>query len=298
MGKYKSYVAVAYFGKGASKKLPLKAGSVIIVNASEDTVAKGLTHPADLIELYNNGVHVFSEEHLHAKLFIIGNSLFVGSTNVSDNSADNLIEAVLKTADAVLIKQAKEFIKFLFGKKNEIGPSELKELQKIYGTKRPPNSKRLKSSKSLVQSTSPTDLYICHIDAGKFSDDEERQSKSAHPKARQEMTDMSHHILESLCSLKTLPIKLKDDVLQIFYDNNSVFVYPTATLIYTRSWANGAAKKTLYFLEYPKTRKIAFETFIKEFSPNEQKVLKSHGKCTTQLADKIRRFWTQRRISF
>jgi len=49
-------MAVAYFGKGASRLLPLTAGSRLVVDASECAVASGQTCPADLIKLVARGV--------------------------------------------------------------------------------------------------------------------------------------------------------------------------------------------------------------------------------------------------
>jgi PLD-like domain len=43
-----SLVAVAYFGQGASKLLPLRTGSRLVVDASEGAVKSCQTHPADL----------------------------------------------------------------------------------------------------------------------------------------------------------------------------------------------------------------------------------------------------------
>jgi hypothetical protein len=48
-------VAVAYFGKGASKLLPLPSGSHIVVDASEHAVKNGQTHPKDLKNLQDSG---------------------------------------------------------------------------------------------------------------------------------------------------------------------------------------------------------------------------------------------------
>jgi hypothetical protein len=54
-----SFVAVAYFGQGASKLLPLLAGSRLVVDASENAVKSGQTHPADLKKLQMRGVVIY-----------------------------------------------------------------------------------------------------------------------------------------------------------------------------------------------------------------------------------------------
>jgi hypothetical protein len=79
------------------------------------------------------GVDVYSVENLHAKVFVIGKTAIVGSTNVSSSSARRLIEAALQTEDKRAVSACRHFILSLRG---EIAtPQYLKKLQKLY---RPP----------------------------------------------------------------------------------------------------------------------------------------------------------------
>src|ERR1700688_4133806 len=52
-------VAVAYFGQGASKLLPLPAGSCLVVDASESAVKSGQTCPAELKKMQKRGVIIY-----------------------------------------------------------------------------------------------------------------------------------------------------------------------------------------------------------------------------------------------
>jgi hypothetical protein len=54
--------AVAYFGQGASKLLPLRRGSTLIVDLSERAVRSGQTMPAEVLKLLNKGVDAYSVE--------------------------------------------------------------------------------------------------------------------------------------------------------------------------------------------------------------------------------------------
>jgi phosphatidylserine/phosphatidylglycerophosphate/cardiolipin synthase-like enzyme len=125
--------AVAYFGKGASKLLPLPSGSHLVVDASEHAVKKGQTHPSDLKRLQRDGVVIFSSPSLHAKVFVFGNVAFIGSTNASQRSSRILTEAIVKTSDRAVVRSAKAFVKSLC--LDELGPDRLTKLQKLY---RPP----------------------------------------------------------------------------------------------------------------------------------------------------------------
>src|SRR5438132_14212299 len=90
----KPVVAVAYFGQGAAKLLPLPSGSRLVVDASEGAVKSGQTCPAELSKLLNRGVRIYSRQNLHAKIFVFGTKVFVGSANVSQRSASILREAM------------------------------------------------------------------------------------------------------------------------------------------------------------------------------------------------------------
>ena len=127
-----AYVAVAYFGTGASALLPLRPGSILIVDLSERAVRSGQTNPSELLKY--KGVQIHSVTNLHAKVFVIGRWAFVGSTNASNNSAGKLIEATLKTADEKIGRACRRFVKDLCGE--EVSPDRLKQLEKIY---RPPS---------------------------------------------------------------------------------------------------------------------------------------------------------------
>src|SRR5437867_1112590 len=84
----RSYIAVAYVGTGGAKLLPLRRGSMLVVDASRRAVSCGQTNPTDLLGLIKAGVRVYSVENLHAKVFVLGRLAFVGSTNVSTHSAE------------------------------------------------------------------------------------------------------------------------------------------------------------------------------------------------------------------
>lgn len=128
-----AHVAVAYFGKGATKLLHLPPQSSLVVDASEAAVKSGQTHPADLLRMVRRSVAVYSVQNLHAKIFAFDTGAFVGSTNASMHSANVLQEAIVWVNDGAVVKAARDFVKNLC--LDPLGPEELKRLQKLY---RPP----------------------------------------------------------------------------------------------------------------------------------------------------------------
>lgn len=112
-------VAVAFWGKGAAKKLG-------VTEASRGKILCNLSSPAcnphaikTLVEL--GGVEVRSHPRLHAKFYMGKAFLIVGSSNVSTNglnedgaAAAGWIEANLLTDDAAAIKAAEKMFSVLW----------------------------------------------------------------------------------------------------------------------------------------------------------------------------------------
>src|SRR5687768_6337988 len=64
------HAAVAYFGRGGAKRLPLSRGGTLVVDMSLAAVKSGQTRPADVLPLLRRGVAVYSVENLHAKVVV------------------------------------------------------------------------------------------------------------------------------------------------------------------------------------------------------------------------------------
>lgn len=127
--RFDCFVAVAYFGAGASRLLALETGSRFVVDASERAVASGQTCPADLLKLVKRGVGVYSVPNLHARVFVLGKTAYVGSTNVSNRSASHLVEAVLRTTEPSAVHAARRFVEAHC--LHELTPEVLKHLYKL-----------------------------------------------------------------------------------------------------------------------------------------------------------------------
>ncbi len=125
-----SYVAVAYLGKGAFEQLRLAPGSTLVVDASETSVTVGSTNPFEIVRYIEEGVNVYSNSNLHAKLYVFGGETWVGSANVSENSKSNLVECMAFSSEKLVANKAKKFIKSLA--LSPITPNYAKYLTTIY----------------------------------------------------------------------------------------------------------------------------------------------------------------------
>ena len=105
------HVAVAYFGQGASKLLPLPAGSILVVDMSEGSVKEGQTSPTEVGNMLRRKVAVYSCRGLHAKAFVFGKTAVVGSANVSARSKNILIEAAIETTEPKTVRSCVQFVR-------------------------------------------------------------------------------------------------------------------------------------------------------------------------------------------
>jgi hypothetical protein len=91
---------VGYIGVDAPSVMPLRAGDSLVCDASPSAIKSRLTSAKALRSFDDTGVAIYSLENLHAKVIASRNFAWVGSTNASVNSRDNLIEASVRIAKA------------------------------------------------------------------------------------------------------------------------------------------------------------------------------------------------------
>ncbi|QQZ18878.1 MULTISPECIES: phosphatidylserine/phosphatidylglycerophosphate/cardiolipin synthase family protein [Rhodococcus] len=101
--------AIAHLGQDAPTLLPLRAGDVLVVNASRAAVRAHLTSPVALAYYLDAGVRVLSSPNLHANVIASDRQAVIGSANASHSStiAD---EAVVITDDPQVVAAVRKFI--------------------------------------------------------------------------------------------------------------------------------------------------------------------------------------------
>jgi hypothetical protein len=112
--------------------LKLRRGDEIVLDASEAAIKSGQTNPQFISEWMGKGVKVYSLPQLHAKVFLFGSVLFVGSTNVSRNSDEILYEAVLQTSERTAVADARAHVKDLIGSGERLHKQDVERLAKMY----------------------------------------------------------------------------------------------------------------------------------------------------------------------
>ena len=84
------WFCVAYVTQARSRLF--RCGDVLVCDASRKAVSCRETDPRFLLELLRKGVEIYSCEALHAKCAVFGNAVLLGSANLSESSANRLIE--------------------------------------------------------------------------------------------------------------------------------------------------------------------------------------------------------------
>ncbi|WP_016880602.1 MULTISPECIES: hypothetical protein [unclassified Rhodococcus (in: high G+C Gram-positive bacteria)] len=103
------HAAIAHLGEDAPTLLPLRAGDVLVVNASRAAVRAHATSPIALTHYVDAGVRVLSSPNLHANVIATSRRAVIGSANASYSStiAD---EAVVITDDPDIVAAVRKFI--------------------------------------------------------------------------------------------------------------------------------------------------------------------------------------------
>jgi hypothetical protein len=114
--------AIAYV---TTDEIGLRAGDVLITDASERAIRSGQTDAKLLRKLHGGGVNIYNREGLHSKVALFGNHAIVGSANMS---ASNLIETSVITDNPVIPSGVAAFIEMLSTKRSRLGAARIAEL--------------------------------------------------------------------------------------------------------------------------------------------------------------------------
>ena len=272
-----NYVAVAFFGTDGANLLPLKNGDILVVDASEKTVMNGGTDPKALHILLDKGVRVFSKERLHAKVFVLGDTLFVGSANVSSNSKYSLHEAVLRTDDPKLVMECMQYILDL--PKIELTEKELKYLASVYS---PPTA--LIGRKNHRVANSQFRIYSMEIERDGFSEGIETILKRGEEIAKEEMgSDETLDVIELKIDETTASLEF---ILQLEQREKGCFVYPPMEVIHKEK-INEKGIVLLFLVKKKGLRGMFIEAFEKKI----ERKIPSNQWLSEVLSKKVMEHW-------
>ena len=105
--------AIAFIGVNAPTLQPLQSGDIMVCDASPERIKDGTTSAKALATFHKRGVEIYSYPQLHAKVIVLQKRAFVGSSNASTNSDENLSEAVLETTDPAAVGALRTYVESL-----------------------------------------------------------------------------------------------------------------------------------------------------------------------------------------
>lgn len=243
-------VAVAYFGQEGSRLLPLKAGSVLVIDLSQKAVRSGQTCPQEIIKLLNKGVEVHSCSNLHAKMFVFGRRVMIGSANVSNHSKHGLIEAVVETTDAETVRACKAFVDSLRGEHVDLEYAE--KMAKIY------NPPKLGSGARTKHPGHPS-FWLVPLEEAEWDDDDRAVFKQNERIAKGKLQDKGHFFLDHYIwtggGFRT-QLKVGELILQVVKERSgTTMLTPPSRAILIRRYGAPAEKKLMVFLRTPRIRR-------------------------------------------
>lgn len=251
-------IAVAYFGRGAANLLPLKQGSVLVIDFSEASVKSGRVDPAEVLRLIKHGVEVHSVSNLHAKVFVAGQTVFIGSTNASQSSAGTLIEALAQTRDKAFVRQATAFVESLRGE--HITPEHARQMEKLYkppawGTGRP----RTRKARSTASAPTPTHArtWVTQLKTEPWTDAELAAEGRGYPIAKRQLKSTRRFDVEDFAWSKAdfaRRVKKHDLVVQVTKGpDRRIVVSPPERVLHIQAYsAKKGVSGSVVFTEEPR----------------------------------------------
>ena len=293
--------AIAYFGQGGAKLLPLRSGDRLIVDMSPATVRAGGTDPREVEKLMQRGVVAFTRRNLHAKLIVADQSVISGSANISKHSKEVLDEAAILTTDPAAIRRAREFIDRLCTE--PVRREYLEECKRVY---KPPrfNGQRA-NGKSRQRRVKHAKLWIVGLRECSIPESEVERYERGEANAEKQVKDEARATRESFHwpykPRMARELEFGDWIIQVTkYKDESIAVSPPGQLLLIDSYirdVDSGKERWVFHLEVPRRR----ETLTwREFRRAAKAVLGTDALTAprtqpirdTQVADSLLGLWT------
>ena len=291
---HSAYVAVAYFGQGAAKLLPLPPGSRLVVDASELAVKSGQTCPAELAKLQKRGVDVYSAPNLHAKVFVLGARTFVGSANVSGRSADLLVEAVVVTNERSVVSSARRFVRGLC--LHKLGPEAIARLMKMYRAPRfvGPHERPKGRDEGRRPVVATPRVLLAQLKLKEPPAGSESAEEHGRKAAQKRMERRRQHDLENFWHRGKCPYRLGDVVIQVLDEGGGRrMVSPPGTVVHLRAWQGRQLATTFVYLEVPRRNRVALDRLARRIGRGGRKRLTRGGQVRQDFPERLLQAWNQ-----
>lgn len=270
-----AFIAVPYFGKRGPGLLPVGRGSRMVVNASVDAVKSGQTNPAALLTMHRRGIDVFSCPQLHAKVYVFGTTAFIGSANASGSSAENLVEAAIRSTDRSTVRDAREFVRELSRTLVPLGEEQLSALARLY--REPKRAATHGSPRSAARGRNASRVWIVRTREDELPDGAEEAHELESKKAHASKSN-SRFEVDSFWHARDVRYRPGDTIVEIVTGTDGrVMVSPPGTVIRLARWRRGNRKLSFTFYERPSGRRVAFSRLTKKLRRGAEQRLSRSG---------------------
>jgi hypothetical protein len=229
--KGQHWVAAPYVSPGASKRLPLRRGDVLITRFDDAAIRAGQTDPTEIVRYIRNGVEVHNEPWLHAKVYVSPKRAVICSANVSANSEDGLMEAGLEVTNRRVIGDARRFVQELRG--SIIGLAFARSKVKLFRS-----GGQARRSMALPKEPAGHALWIVSLDVRSTTKQEDDAARRSRIKAISRMKDKAAFRLEDFTMFGKWSAKAGDYIVQIIRDGRRAYVEAPAQILVIEPFAN------------------------------------------------------------
>ena len=207
-----------------------------------------------MLVLLRRGVEVHSVTNLHAKVFVVGASVFVGSTNVSQSSANTLVEAVVHGTHPALARQSAKFVESLLGE--HVTLEYAQQMAKIY---RPPKivggARKTRKAAKLAPGHART--WVVQLSRSERDIEAAFAEHQGRPIARRRLLSPRRFEVENFSwtgAVFARRVKSGDLVVQVLKETPRRFmVSPPERVLYIKNYTSSKGNRSsIIFLETPK----------------------------------------------
>ena len=149
--------AIAYVG--LNMRYTFGEDDILLCDASEASIRARRTSAKALGEIWDSGANIYSVPRLHAKCLVAGAFSVIGSANLSDNSANNLVECAYLTDRKQTQNSVLAFLDDLLTNRKALTKAEIIALGKLPLDPIPP-SKKFESKGDSVTKSAPPRVWV------------------------------------------------------------------------------------------------------------------------------------------
>ncbi len=201
------------------------------------------------------GVFIYTVANLHAKVFVLGRSAFIGSSNVSNRSASQLLEAAIRTNEPSAVAAAKDFVKGLC--LTELTPTLLERLAKLYRPPSFPKDEKAKNAKPKAPvEPSMERVFLAQLELEEWSERDEATHKSGLVLAKKRRMHTRDFQLDSFRVSGKCVYQRRDVVVQVTEEGaKGAFVSPPGNVVHVLTRRDRDTSTSFVYLERPIRRR-------------------------------------------